>query len=47
MNNEKLYTMFVTNCCDDFVEVEIDEKFLREEEWELVCPTCGKKDVQK
>ena len=42
--NEELYTLVCTNCCKTYVEVQIDEKFLLEEPFEVTCPTCGKKE---
>ena len=45
--NEELYTLVCTNCCKTYVEVQIDEKFLLEEEFEVTCPLCGRVEKHK
>ena len=45
--NEELYTLICTSCCKTYVEVQIDEKFLLEEPFEVTCPICGKKEYYK
>ena len=49
--NEELYTLICTSCCKTYVEVQIDEKFLLEDPksqpFEVICPTCGKKEYYK